>query len=216
MSKQTKIKAPSKYLATLLRDLNLFVFHITSIYRNIHARYVSRYPVVNHKTWSSLFLEYRRDKKITKRVDKIVRQMGFQPQDLENLNYLRNIRNTLCHPHLRVRTCMDLLEQNWKNHRCYESLRRVFTCAVLSDMVPQLRLKVERKRSLSNWRERKLPVKKNRSKSDEGGGGESEVCPNLTCKSRMLYFLDDELKLVRKDPLPLVVDEVFAVDVIQN
>lgn len=185
-STTSKIGSPSSYLSTLLRDLNLFVVHINALYRLVFARYVSAHPRTSTRNWAGLMSEARKSSSTNLRVARIFRELGFSADDVKHLQYLRTTRNALCHPYLRIGGCRSLLDQNWTSHRCYSTLRRLFSALeAMHDDVPVLRLGLRRKRSLTNWRQAQAPsVSKCEWRSDdEENNGDSDQCNELRLKS---------------------------------
>lgn len=144
---------PTQYLATLLRDLNLFVFHINSFYKRVHADYLLHFDDDKPpKNWMQLLATARSDTKVHLRVLDLAKSHGLNPQDFDNLLYLRKTRNSLCHPRLHITSCQLLAEQNWSQHRCFRSLLKLFVALentdAISDALPR------------NWRNESSPTKK--------------------------------------------------------
>lgn len=126
------LSPPSSFLSTLLRDLNLFVLHINSFYKRIHKEYVEAHHKGDEedmypKNWIKLMNVSRHEEKVRERILKIFKSHNLNESDFENLVYLRKTRNSLCHPRLQVKSCSLLADQNWSTHRCYKSLKRLFS-----------------------------------------------------------------------------------------
>ena len=160
-----------QYLANLLRDLNVFVVHINSLYKLIYTQYVIKHPATEAKNWINLLNEAKSKEQTKQKLLKVMDGFNMNEEDYANLQYLRNTRNLLCHPRVQLSCCLGLVEKNWKNHNCYSTLKNMFETLEKNSYrrrgCERQYLQTPLKSDCLNWRAR--------DSGDEGQGGDSDA-----------------------------------------
>ena len=113
-----------------LYDLNLLVIFITSFYSIVYNRLKSKFPDSKFASWVSAFClasEHSRagDHSLRDEIVKIMAEYGISQDDWENLQTIRKLRNELCHPRVGINRVFSILNQRWRTHPSFESLRQM-------------------------------------------------------------------------------------------
>ena len=113
-----------------LYDLNLLTIFITSFYSLVYYRLKEKFPDSKFQNWVSAFClasEHSRsgDDSLKDEILKIMDEFGVCEDDWGNLQTIRKMRNELCHPRVGINRVQSILNQRWKKHPSFASLRKM-------------------------------------------------------------------------------------------
>jgi hypothetical protein len=126
-----------------LYDLNLLTIFITSFYSIVYSKLKERYPSSKFQNWVSAFclaseLSRNGDDSLKREILSIMNELGISQQEWINLQVIRKLRNELCHPKVGINRVISILNQRWKSHSSYTSLRKMLKIvrAATQDVTP--------------------------------------------------------------------------------
>ena len=163
----------------LIYDLNLLVLFITSFYSIIYAELKKKFPHSKFTSWVSAFClaaEHERngDTSLKNEILKIMESHGVTVDDWETLQEIRNTRNALCHPRVGVNRAISILNQRWKRHHSFQSLRK---------MLKIVRDHTGLQSSRGNFRRRSSATSPSGSTSESSSGSTSESSSRSSSRS---------------------------------
>lgn len=113
-----------------LYDLNLLTIFITSFYSIVYSELKTKFPDSKFQNWVSAFClasEHSRsgDDSLRDEIIKIMKRFGLDESDWDSLQEIRKKRNEMCHPRIGINRVLSILNQRWKKHPSFSSLKKM-------------------------------------------------------------------------------------------
>lgn len=144
-------------------DLNSFVTFITRFYSFVFDQLKQRYPKCRLNSWVDCFitsseLSKKGDHSLRDAIADIMKhEAGITAKDWEQLQEIRRIRNSACHPNGSVTRAREALRDRWDGHPAKEAISKMLN---LSERISTPPRSTPREVPLKNWRERNRRMSK--------------------------------------------------------
>jgi len=141
-------------------DLNSFVVHITRFYAHTYEQLRRRFPKCRLNSWIDTFttsaeLEKKGDTSLRDAIAEIMHsECGITREEWGQLQEIRRVRNSACHPSSSVARAKDALRERWSDHPAKNAIAKMLS---LSERLTTTPRSSPGRVPTSNWRARSRP-----------------------------------------------------------
>lgn len=145
-------------------DLNAFVVHVTRLYSFVFDQLKRRYPKCRLTSWIDSFvmasdLERKGDTSLRDAIAEIMKsEAGITQEEWKQLQEIRRVRNSVCHPNSSVVRAREALRDRWREHPAHSAISKMLS---LSERISTPPRSSPRDVPLKNWRDRSNRMSKN-------------------------------------------------------
>lgn len=114
-----------------VHDLNSFVIFITRFYSFIFDRLKRKFPKSRLNSWVEAFvvssdLESKGDLSLKKAIADIMKnEAGISIDEWSELQQIRRLRNSICHPTTSSTKAREALRERWNEHKSFSALDKM-------------------------------------------------------------------------------------------